>query len=469
MTRHLYEPGLVGRDWTSYSLARIGFFDDGLAADELESRLSDTRWITPTHHLAPKGVVLVTTGAFSPFHEGHLRMLQIARTQIEDQGREVAGAYVIPDHDAYVSAKAGGAAACPASERIHLARVALQGHSWVQVDPWAALYQDRPLNYTTILERTRRLLGPSYEVVYVFGSDNAGFTEAFAPGECVCVGRPGHGEAHPKALNLSSTHVRDQYDWRMGMGTPTPGCPYLIRGDWEWGAQGWGASRDATSGFMIDLLTIYDQLGYHPSTLDLDHQVRTVAALTEPHVSFDRVTGAQHWVSRVFHPCALQERPARWLSSGLAAIPRGRYALVDDDIASRSTVAFIRAATPQVEWTREISLAQLSLPGPHFDIVDARDFLFGARLGGLCIDTGTLVTRAPYVTPWVDLTSRAKIPPAAQPTFVRAIIEANVRFFTQVPVTVAQTDNAPFWQHLGFGLDTTMRAVAESLLTWSPL
>jgi hypothetical protein len=126
-------------------------------------------------------------------------------------------------------------------------------------------------------------------------------------------------------------------------------------------------------------------------------------------------------------------------------------------------VAYIKSHTPQVIWTEEVSLLGLSSP-PVFDIVDGRDFLFGSRLGGLLVSEGF---RVPYITPWVDLTSRAKIPPAAQPQFVKAVLEANVRFFQQVPVYVEQTDNRAFWQRLGFGRRNDMLDVSRYLLSWT--
>ncbi len=471
MTRATYEPYLSRKSWSAAQLAGIGFFDDDLTEEQLSHVLNDHRWITPTHHLAPCGVVLVTTGAFSPFHAGHLRMLEIARAEIEERGWKVAGAYVTPDHDGYVSVKANGAAACPASERIHQARVALKGHDWIQVDPWAALYQDRPLNYTTILERTQCMLealGRDHQVVYVFGSDNAGFKDAFRSNECVCVGRPGAADPHPEALDISSTQVRGQIGpcpW------PSRACPYLIRNDLNWATMGWADASHGRRAFLTALFAaIREATGPSPQWVHADSQdFELVGRAPKAHVNFDRVTGGHHWISRIFPACTLQDKPASWLSSDLSRIPAGRYTLIDDDIASGSTVAEIKRRTPQVQWTDEISMTDWCVPRPWFDIVDARDFLFGSKLGGLVVNDGQHPPfRAPYITPWVDLTSRAKIPPAAQPAFVRAIIEANLRFFEQVPVTVEQTDNPLFWDRLGYGQPATMLRICKDLLRWNP-
>jgi len=407
------------------------------------------------------------TGAFSPFHAGHLRALEIAKETVEKDGRVVAGALVQPDHDAYVSTKRGGAAKCDASTRIHLAQEATKHVPWIAVDPWAALYQDRALNYTTILRRTERYLGKGYQVVYVFGSDNAGFKEAFLPHEYVCVGRPGYDEPHPDALLFSSTQYRKKEP--ITYPRPTVKRPYLIRDDLAWATKAWDPPKTPLAEFRNDLMTAYrDIAGWYPAFINPGDQKYRLGTFKTPHISFDRITGAQHWVSRVFNPCTHQHAPVKWLSSDLSTIPPGEYALVDDDIASGATVDYIKAHTPQVKWTGLVSMTKWTRHADFFDIVDARDFLFGAKMGGLCVAIGDEVMRAPYVTPWVNLMQRAKIPPHKQVAFVRAVIKANIRFFNRVPVTVAQTDNAAFWQHLGYGLDTTMLAVSIDLMTWNP-
>lgn len=470
MIRRDFEPFLSRREWwMDDELEAVGFFDDGLNREDLNLRLNDKRWVTPTNHLGPKGVVLCMTGAFSPFHAGHLRALEIAKETVEASGRVVAGALIQPDHDAYVSAKRGGAAKCDASTRIHLAQEVTKHVPWIAVDPWPSLYQDRALNYTTILRRTERYLGPGYQVVYVFGSDNAGFADAFLPHEYVCVARPGYGTLQPSqySIAISSTDVRSAtkpvYPY------PTVKKPYLVRDDIYWATQGWGALRNVRAEFVNDLMSVFKEVvGWYPALLDPSVQKQRLDVLKRPHVSFDRVTGATHWVSRVFNPCTHQHEPARWLSSDLSLIPPGNYALIDDDIASGATVDYIRSQTPQVNWIEMISMTQWSRKGDWFDIVDARDFLFGARMGGLCIAMGGEVVRAPYITPWVNLMQRAKIPPHKQPAFVQAIIRANVRFFSRAPITVAQTENRAFWARLGYGLDTPMLVVCNDLLTWNP-
>lgn len=467
MNRASYEPYLTGRSWSKDDLTQIGFFDDGLSKAELESVLNDRRWVTPTSHLQTDGVVLCTTGAFSPFHLGHLRMLEIAKGELEARGIQVSGALVQPDHDAYVSVKCQGQAACPAAQRIFMAEEGTRGTPWIAVDPWAALYQDRALNYTTILERTRRLLA-GRKVVYVFGSDNANFSRVFDDGDAVCVGRPGFAEPHPKAIAISSAMVRAEGRF-LAFPTPTDDAPYLIRNDLQWATHGWDVSPAELDKFLSALKAAFSRFStVAPVLLSVDEQQRALSSFSQSYVSFDPVTGSNTWVSRIFGACGPQHEPVAWHASDLSTIPPGDFVLLDDDEQSGGTVSFIKEHTPQVRWVDTAFLADWVHRGRRFDLMDARDFLFGARRAGLFIGDGVDIYRAPYISPWVNLARRAKIPPAAQASFVRNIIAANACFFEKAAMTVARTHNPAFWQRLGFQDDTPMLDICRQLLLWNP-
>lgn len=455
-SRQDYEPFICRRHWNDSELDGVGFFEDGHNRETLNQILNDKRWVTPTEHLAAEGVVLCTTGAFAPLHAGHVDMLMAARDQLEAKGIKVAGALIQPDHDAYVKTKHVGARC--AADRIEWAQSYVKDIPWIAVDPWPSTYQDRQLNYTTILRRTERYL--KRQVVYVFGSDNAGFADAFLPHEYVCVPRTA----------ISSTQVRPTAMWPVWGGPNDFEGDYLIRDDLPWATQRWNVPPGKLAAFMLDLISAYHQVwpGYWARTVKATNQQVIVDEQIESIVNFDTVTGGSHWVTRLFHPCTSQVKPVDWRMSPLELIPAGKHVLVDDDIASGSTVRHIREKTPQVEWVGKLSLAQALHRGAIFDICDARDFLFGSRQGGLGIKYRGSHTRAPYINPWVDLTRRAKIPPVKQAAFTRAIIAANIRFFEACPITVAETGNSEFWQLLGYALDTPMQTISMDLLSWNP-
>jgi hypothetical protein len=69
-----------------------------------------------------QGVVLVACGSFNPPTLAHLRMLELAREEVERGGREeVLGAYLSPVHAAY-----GKPGLAPAGDRLEMCRLAAQ-------------------------------------------------------------------------------------------------------------------------------------------------------------------------------------------------------------------------------------------------------------------------------------------------------------------------------------------------------
>ncbi len=186
-------------------LVRAGFFDDGLSPERVDELRNDTRFLTTPLHKITMNLrgrpvektysVLVTTGAFSPIHMGHIAMMEQAHKVLTEMGEIVVGGFVAPGHDSYVSAKRNGEAAMNAAKRIEIARVSLDDSSWLMVDPWPALYVETEINFTTILERTdnylrRHLSAYTVRIWYVYGQDNQGFSEAFrAKLGAVCVER----------------------------------------------------------------------------------------------------------------------------------------------------------------------------------------------------------------------------------------------------------------------------------------
>jgi hypothetical protein len=81
----------------------------------------------------------------------------------------------------------------------------------------------------------------------------------------------------------------------------------------------------------------------------------------------------------------------------------------------------------------------------YHDVVDMRDFLFGSRHGGLTVKligdlAYTTYCRAPYVYPFVDLKSRAKIPAEFEIELSRKIVQANIEFFADTGIKIQNTD-----------------------------
>jgi nicotinate (nicotinamide) nucleotide adenylyltransferase len=277
-----------------------GFFDDR-AALQHKNILADPLWLaTPIDKIskrleklslrpghAGKFAVLLTTGAFSPIHSGHIEMMNIARRELTKKGYIVLGGYISPSHDKYVSIKNRGEARLHVLHRLHMCRLALKNDDWLMVDPWEALHNDIAINYTDVIIRLRKYLAvhlkikPAVEVIYIFGSDNAKFARAFMKtGHCACVLRPGYEKnfaglkndpdfndrridliATPtQGKDLSSASIRrgklsgldgEVKEYYRGLKNKKPIKPekksaYLIRQDSDWALKPWLDSRKSS-------------------------------------------------------------------------------------------------------------------------------------------------------------------------------------------------------------------------------
>ncbi|KAK9763101.1 Nicotinamide/nicotinic acid mononucleotide adenylyltransferase 1 [Basidiobolus ranarum] len=101
------------------------------------------QYVFPRHRLRPTlrdeskiPLVLISCGSFSPITYLHLRMFEMAKDQIEEEGKyELIGGYFSPVNDKY--AKKGLA---PAVHRVQMCEIAVDNTSdWIMVDSWEAM------------------------------------------------------------------------------------------------------------------------------------------------------------------------------------------------------------------------------------------------------------------------------------------------------------------------------------------
>jgi nicotinic acid mononucleotide adenylyltransferase len=210
-----------------------GFFDDGLDTQLEEECYTDLAWLTTPYHkilarlsqldsydpaqlAAYPPLVLLTTGGFSPIHNGHIDMMELAKNELIQLGHPVLGGYLSPSHDSYVSTKDNGAAQMLDEHRIRLCHEAVATNEWIMVDPWEARYVPCAINYTDVIVRLERYLNHHLplpvplRVAYVFGGDNAAFARAFtAEGYAVCVERPGY-ETRVEAIKQEMAYAKER-------------------------------------------------------------------------------------------------------------------------------------------------------------------------------------------------------------------------------------------------------------------
>lgn len=112
LSDHLYGKLLQNYESMKY-IESAGFFFDSTPDDE--THIQDSKFFcTPVHKLqttkfnVEKPVILLSTGSFSPLHDGHIHMMERAKEILESKGYSVVGGYLSPSHDEYVSSKDGG-------------------------------------------------------------------------------------------------------------------------------------------------------------------------------------------------------------------------------------------------------------------------------------------------------------------------------------------------------------------------
>jgi nicotinic acid mononucleotide adenylyltransferase len=192
------------------SFAKIedaGFFDDELSPGALD-RLYDPQLRTtsldkvtaPLSSVGSKAqtektnIVLLTTGAFAPVHEGHLEMMEVARTQLSAEGFRVLGGFIAPAHDYYVHAKGQKADLWTSEKRLAALDKVLETSDWLSTDPWMCRHTPTDLMFTDVIMRLEAYLAwnipgqKKIEVAYVFGGDHAAHARTFLKhGMGICV------------------------------------------------------------------------------------------------------------------------------------------------------------------------------------------------------------------------------------------------------------------------------------------
>ncbi|WP_331727823.1 hypothetical protein [Streptomyces sp. NBC_00158] len=523
-------------EWGESMLRITGYFDDGSTRADLHETTGTPFFCTPTHKLTrspdhSRPVVLLATGAFSPLHQGHLDMLLSARRALEANGDHVAGAYLSPSHDRYVSAKLGREA-LPADERLALIRRQTTSYDWITACPWESQWVANPVNFTTVLLRLqnhlRRTWDRACDVALVVGADNSEFARCFARrGRCVIVARGGHETRVAAVLDdpgmapalrtkrvltspgLPGSAFMSSTKLRAAAAAPTTGGPsgrpgadagsratrrYAVRDDLAWAARRWRASVPAEilepalaefrDGVLTGIRAALNGPGGRPVRVDLlDHEEqRDVAArlcAENTVVSLDPSTPATHrlGISRLFFPSDGQLRPHAMVarpgwpapSEQVAKISAKSVVLMDDDIWTGASMEYASALLEQagIEVERTISLmSEITPDAPRpVDLIDLRDLLVGADDSGLVVQQADgVITRAPYLPPFVDLTSRASIPPAEVRDLGSRIWAANAVFFGRTGLRVGDASAAVrrFLHGLGYRDGALLSAVCDA-------
>lgn len=427
---------LYAKTQSIQSCVDAGFFNDGLNKIDYDFKC------TPTHKVKDFGVVLVTTGSFSPIHAGHLGMMEAAKRYLEREQRlVVAGGYISLSHDNYVSMKRPNT--LEVEQRTALAQEAVANSDWLMVDPWEGMYTPGSINFTDVLTRLHKITG--HTIVYVFGSDNAKFADAFVgqnPNKfmSLCVSRLGFDKEITgwSCSNIYSQPISSRdIDHKT---TPPISGRYLLRDDFGYATRNWSCDH-LRHQFVSELTSaISIASGCAVSVLRAEDQQESFNTIkTRSTISFDVwLQNVDHKIdiTREFDPCGEQvysRKIPRSLSCPIQTqinrIPFGEYDLIDDDIITGSTMDLFGKYS-RYDIIQKLSLTQLMGHSTYHDVVDVRDFIFGSQYSGLTTKYG----RVPYILPYVNLSTRMKVLPGKQLKFTKKILELNLDLFGHVPI-----------------------------------
>lgn len=435
--------------------------------------------------------IVLSTGAYAPLHEGHLSIMEKAKELIEVRGEVIAGGYLCLDNDEYVVRKLCGMQ-YPGEFRQNYAEELVLSHSWLMVDPWMIKEISVAVNFTTQIMRTQQYLNRrfpdySFKIYYAFGGDNSMFAGAFrVVGQGVCVARGDNLEwmwfepwfnpenvivCYDSVSQVSSTQLRDH--------KKTAEALYVIRDDF-YESTGLAVSPENNGARNQIIDTIKEFVDLEASVVSVAEQRKFAERyLQNDYISLDAYIHGENRLnlSRVFDMDEEQASTSRHIAregypniyKQIESLKPGDYSLVDDDIATGSTMAFVKKLLPkEVNIINEISLAQIFVQQSIFDIVDLRDFVLGASKCGLAVklDDGK-IARVPYIFPYINLTSRANIAQDSVKEFTKKILLINREIYLSQPTTLTDLDIwiQNFYYSLGFSSSTALNKVVDFLLT----
>lgn len=196
----------------------------------------------------------------------------------------------------------------------------------------------------------------------------------------------------------------------------------------------------------------------HVTKLSLDEQIKKFGEYTSaPTISLDPFFPGEFNIgcsryyelgaSWIFH--GIHARPGcPPLDEQIDSIPPGKYTLFDDDSATGSTIQAIKRISAEKFEIRSvtclsdiITVQQSTGSDDIFDLGDIRDFLPGARNGGLVVllprgGTG----RVPYLLPYVQPHQRLSMPISSEILFSKTMWLRAAEFFDIIKVRLDETE-----------------------------
>lgn len=372
--------------------------------------------MTPTHKLlsseGPRDIILLSTGGFAPIHNGHILMMEVAKSYMESRGFRVRGGYVSPGHDDYVVGFKNVHIYAP--ERLAIANKILQDNPWIMVDPWESIGCSCSVNYTTVIDHLEELF--NCQVCYVVGSDNARFSLAFKSHGMLCiVQRSADVLPNPKYRERSYMLASERVF--IADNEPIPGSSTAVRNK----EQPITHTKkklilrvdSASEPYISDLLSILkeyyvDVNVVHVSEQSLPSDIANLISLDQMLTStYGNLGMSRNYAEGGYTKLGYINRPGTLsLKQQASSFIEKNVSLFDDDVVSGDTMRQVTILLESVG-CKVVSYHALSFTDAGmYEIMDSRDFL-PVKEGGLVVNG----KRVPYIYPYVCPYVRASILP----------------------------------------------------------
>lgn len=429
-----------------------------------------------------KNIVLISTGGFSPVHDGHISLFEQAHEYLKNDFN-ILGWFLSPSHDLYVDNKYNGTAKMHIEKRNFLIQELCIDHPYLELEQFEANFCEYELNFTEVVDRFKKYiqfyLNEDIEVCYVFGSDNYYFYNAFLnKGLSCCIERPNKKISEPFISdnnyylpskfeeNISSSEIRKNFLFQ-NKNYPAS-YHYGIRDD---GLQSLpvysNMSKYKYNLFLNKFISILKEyLPNNPNIelISLKKQKKYIKDFELKNtISCDiHIKGNYNLeISRLFKITNIQNKPIKVVQRKnklFPNIPEGNYTLIEDDTVSGNTIKLINnLLNPKnVFIDNYIFLTRINNKD-FFDVIDIRDFIIGANNSGLYVSFFNEYIRVPYLEPYVNLNSRANIILGKQKEFSKKIYQLNKEFYSSLNKNIKLKDLSSDFQILmlkqGFSLN----------------
>lgn len=491
-------------------LIKAGFVPDPFTLEEIDYYNIDLL-TTPFDKL--KGnvndlknpIVLLSTGGFYPIHDGHIKMMEEAKKVLSEDGYDVIGGYLSLSHDDYISTKPYYIS--DQYERINEGREYLKNSDWLMIDPWESIYVRTPINFTDVIERLQKYLqkyiDERIKIAYIFGGDNVEFMYCFKKnGIAVCLNRDGYNELFIKTMKikndnmyfidnlnssslLSSRYIREKHskkiisykdvgNYLIRNESLLP-LSNLIREDNKELLQ--QLQEEFLNKFMRLLSNCFDNKIFI-KVINMEFQLKDAYDYLQKQntINLDSYFRGTYnlEVSRLFNVSSYQDKYIKLIGrlghetieEQVKKIKNGSYVLVDDDSVTGRTLNSIKEKLPTDVVISETYLLANSINEKVFDVVDLRDFIIGTTNSGLVVKLPNgIYTRAPYVMPYVNLTTRASILPSRERDFSIAVWQMNKEFYQKYDKNFklknADSNFITLMNYIGFNSEDTIVDICE--------